>query len=225
MLVALPAAKLLVHLAVGRGYGYHRDELYYLACANHLDWGYVDHPPFAVLVIAATRGLLGDSVAAIRVVPALVGALTVLLIGLIARRLGGGPFAQALAMTAALVAPFYLALDHYFSMNAFDLLIWGLAAYLLLRILQGGPPWLWLLLGVLLGIGLLNKISVLWLGGGLFVGLLLTPQRVVLRSRWPWLALAVALGVFMPHVLWQARYDWPTLEFARNTKNNLLIFF
>jgi dolichyl-phosphate-mannose-protein mannosyltransferase len=222
-LIALPVAKLLVHLSVGPGYGYHRDELYGLACADHLDWGYVDHPPFAIVVLAATRGLLGDSVAAIRVIPAMLGALTVLLVGIIARRLGGGPFAQALAMTAALIAPFYLALDHYFSMNAFDLLLWGLTAYLLLRILQGGSPRLWLLMGILLGIGLENKISVLWLGAGLFVGLLLTPQRVVLRTRWPWLAAGIVICLFLPHVVWQARHGWPTVEFARNAMARKLV--
>jgi hypothetical protein len=222
-LVALPLAKLLVHLAAGAGYGYHRDELYYLACADHLDWGYVDHPPFAVLVLAVTRSVIGDSVAAIRLVPALIGALTVLLAGLMARRLGGGPFAQALAMTAVLTAPFYLALDQYFSMNAFDLLVWGLAAYLLLRILRGGSPRLWLLLGILLGIGLQNKLSVLWLGLGFLVGLLLTPQRSVLRTRWPWMAAAIALVLFAPHVLWQVRHGWPTIEFVANATAHKLV--
>ena len=222
-LVALPLLKLLVHLAAGEGYGYHRDELYYLACADHLDWGYVDHPPFAIVVLAATRSALGDSVAAIRLVPAVVGALTVLLAGLMARRLGGGPFAQALAMTAVLTAPFYLSLDQYFSMNAFDILVWGLAAYLLLRILRGGSPRLWLLLGILLGIGLQNKISVLWLAMGLLVGLLLTPQRSVFRTRWPWLAAAIALVLFAPHVLWQVRHGWPTVEFAANATAHKLV--
>ncbi len=215
-LIALPAAKLVLHLAVGRGYGYHRDELYYLVCADHLDWGYVDHPPFAVMVLAAARAILGDSIPAIRLLPAIVGALTVFLVGIIARRLGGGRFAQVLAMTAALIAPFYLALDQYYSMNAFDILLWGLIAYLLLRILQGGSPRSWLLLGVVLGIALENKVSALWLGGGLLVGLLLTPQRAVLRTRWPWLAAAIAFALFAPHLLWQAAHDWPSVEFARN---------
>jgi 4-amino-4-deoxy-L-arabinose transferase-like glycosyltransferase len=208
---------------VGAGYGYHRDELYYLDCAEHLDWGYVDHPPFCVLVLAVTRALLGDSIAAIRVVPAVAGALVVLLVGLMARRLGGGSFAQALAMTAVLVAPFHLALNQYFSMNAIDLLVWALGARIFLEILLGGSERLWWWLGVVLGIGLQNKISVLWLGGGLLAGLLLTPQRVLLRTRGPWIAAAIAFLLFAPHVFWQVAHGWPIREFIRNVTEDKLV--
>src|SRR5258706_14155739 len=115
---------------MGAGYGYHRDELYYLDCADHLGWGYVDHPPFCVLVLALTRALFGDSITAIRVVPAIAGALTVLLAGLMTRRLGGGLFAQGLALTAAPVAPFYPGLGQYFSLNAIHLPVEALVAQL-----------------------------------------------------------------------------------------------
>lgn len=216
LLVGFPLAKLLVHLAVGAGYGYHRDELYYLACAEHLAWGYVDQPPFAVLVMAITRAIAGDSVAVLRVVPAVAGALTVLTIGLITRRLGGRALAQTLAMAAALACPFYLALDSYFSMNAFDLLAWSVAAWLLIAILQGGSERLWVWLGVVLGVGLENKISVLWLGFGIVIGLLMSRQRSLLRTRGPWLAAAIALALFIPHILWQILHRLPTLEFMRN---------
>src|SRR5438128_1252703 len=105
LLVALPLLKLLIHLSVGSGYGYHGDEMYYLACADHLDWSYVDHPAVSIVVLAAARAVFGDGVAAIRIVPALTGAVTVFLIGVMARRLGGGAFAMALSMVAAIVAP------------------------------------------------------------------------------------------------------------------------
>src|SRR5436190_12782717 len=196
LLVALPLLKLLIHLSVGRGYGYHADEMYYLACADHLDWSYVDHPAVSILVLAATRAMFGNGVAAIRIVPAVAGGLTVYLVGVMTRRLGGGAFAMALSMVAAIVAPFYLSLDAYYSMNSLDMLVWAAAAWLMIRILQssetidtepaepteqtrdrrhdGAAPnldRLWIALGILLGVGLENKISVFWLGGGLFAGL------------------------------------------------------
>jgi hypothetical protein len=223
LLVGFPVLKLLAHVLTGEGYGYHRDELYYLACARHLDWGYVDHPPFSVLVLRVATAVLGDSIQAIRVVPAVAGALTVLVVGLLARRLGGGPYALALAMGAALAAPVYLALDQYFSMNALDLLIWGTCAYILVLVLRGGRRELWLLLGVVLGIGLQNKIGVLWLMFGLAVGLVLTPERRHLRTPWPWLAAALALALFVPYVAWQVHHGWPTLEFIRNATTYKLI--
>ncbi len=216
LLLALPAVKLLVHLAAMGGYGYFRDEFYYLACSRELAWGYVDQPPLSLLLLWLARNLLGESLFALRLLPALAGAATVLLVGLMARELGGGRFAQALAMVAAIAAPIYLALNHIFSMNAFDVLLWALAAYLLIRILGGGEARLWLALGVVLGLGLENKISVLWLGFGLAVGLLATPERRRLASRWPWLALAISSLLFVPHLLWQVAHGWPTLEFMAN---------
>jgi hypothetical protein len=216
VLLAFALAALAAHLTAITRYGYFRDELYYLACTHHLAWGYVDQPPLSIVVLWAVRHLLGDSLVAIRVVPALAGAAVVYLTGRLARTLGGGRAAQALAALAALVAPAYLGVCHDFSMNSFDLLLWALAFTLLLPAVERGRTRDWLALGAVLGLGLLNKISVLWLGGGIAAGLLLTPHRVVLKTRGPWLAAAVALALFLPHIAWQVANGWPTLEFMRN---------
>ena len=217
-LLVLPAAKLLIHLLTAQGYGYFRDELYYLACADHLAFGYVDQPPLSIFLLWLVRSLFGDSVFALRLLPAVAGAVTVWLVGLITRELGGRGFAQALAMLAAIAAPIYLGLDHVYSMNALDLVFWPLAALLLIRVLQEPSRNRWLLLGLVLGLGLENKISILWLGFGILMGLLLTRQRRLLATPGPWLAGGVALLVFLPHLVWQVLHDWPTLEFmARAT--------
>ena len=225
LLVVLPAVKLAIHLGVayGLGYEYHRDELYYLVGADRLDWGYVDHPPLSVFLLAITRALVGDSFPAIRIVPALAGAVTVLMVGLTARDLGGKAVAIALAMVAAIAAPFYLALDAFYSLNAFDLLVWALAGWISVRILRGGSLYLWVVLGVVLGLGLENKISVLWLSAGLFAGIVLSPQRRMLMTRGPWLAGAIAAAFFLPYVLWQVTHGWPTLEFMYNATSNKLV--
>src|SRR5204863_7228874 len=141
----------------------------------------------------------------------LAGAATVFLVGRIARELGGGRFAQAFAAMAALVVPVYLGTDHYYSMNTFDLLLWTLAAFLTLRSLRSGSPRLWLLLGVVLGLGLLNKISVMWLIAGLGAGILVSPGRRVLLTPWPWAAVGIGLLLFAPHVAWQVQNGLPTL--------------
>jgi hypothetical protein len=214
-LLGLPLAKCLLHIIFAPGYGYFRDEFYYLACTDHLAWGYVDHPPLSVLLLWIVRQTLGDSLFAIRLLPAIAGALTVLLTGLIARQLGGGRFAQTLAMLCTLIAPEYLSIDSVYSMNSFNVLIWTVSAYALVRVLKDDHPRWWLALGVVLGLGLLNKISVLWLGFGLAAGLVLA-RRELLRRPGPWMAGGVAALLFLPHVVWQIREGWPTIEFIRN---------
>jgi hypothetical protein len=228
VLLALSAAKLLLHLLTNGNYGFFIDELYYIACSEHLDFGYVDHPPMIALVTWLVRALLGDSLPALRLFPALAGAATVFVAGMIAREFGGGRFAQLSAGLAVIISPILLFMNTILSMNALDTLIWTLAAWILVQIINRGReleqgdsnrlsvPRLWLVLGLVLGIGLENKISVLFFGFGLAVGLVLTPERKHLKTPWPWLAGAISLALFLPHILWQVAHEWPTLEFMHN---------
>jgi hypothetical protein len=215
-LVLLPLAAVTVHLIWIQGYGYFRDELYYLACARHPAWGYVDQPPLSIWILWIVTHTIGASRAAIRLLPALTIGAVVWLTGAMTRRIGGGRYAQALAMVCVLAAPEYLAVASIFSMNVFDILFWTLSAYLLIRILAGDESRWWPVLGLVLGLGLLNKISVLWFGFGLACGLLLTRERRWLRTPGPWIAGAIAGVMFLPYVLWQIPHDWATLEFMRN---------
>ncbi|HKI85864.1 MAG TPA: glycosyltransferase family 39 protein, partial [Thermoanaerobaculia bacterium] len=216
LLLVLPLVAFALYLGCSNGYGYFRDELYYRACSRHMAWGYVDQPPLSIAILYLVRVTLGVSRLAIHVVPALAGATTLLLTGLIVRYLNGGRYAQSLAMASVLVAPLFLAINTFYSMNSLDIVWWTLAAYLLVRILEGQEARWWPLLGVVLGLGLMNKISVLWLGLGLAVGLLATRQRRWLATKGPWIAACTAMVIFLPYVLWQVRWDWPTLEFMHN---------
>jgi 4-amino-4-deoxy-L-arabinose transferase-like glycosyltransferase len=221
--LAFALGKLSLHLATASGYGWFRDEFYYLACADHLALGYVDHPPLSIAVLAAARAVLGDSLVAVRSVVAVVGAVNVLVVGRITAALGGRVWAQGLAMLAIAIAPIYLALHHFYSMNAFDLLAWPLAAWALLIAVREQSPRAWVLLGVALGLGLLNKIGVLWLGAGFFAGIVATRARGQLRTRWPWIAAALALLLFAPHVWWQIDHGWPTREFIANATGGKML--
>lgn len=213
------AVKLAIHVATLEGYGIFRDELYYFACAERLAWGFVDHPPLSIGVLSLLTSLFGENVWVLRLPAAFLGAALVALTGWLAARLGGGALAQALAMTATVTAPVYLSLHHFYSMNAWSLMFWALAFALLLEVLGGGSRREWLWLGVVLGLGLLNKIDVLWLGVGLGLGLLIA-GRDKLRTPGPWLAGVVAFAIFTPHLIWQALRGWPTLEFIRNAGAN-----
>jgi 4-amino-4-deoxy-L-arabinose transferase-like glycosyltransferase len=208
---AVAAGATLIHLVFSRGYGFFRDELYYAACGEHLAWGYFDHAPLAPFIARLSRTMLGDSLFALRFFPALAAAAKVLLAGWIARELGGGKFAQLLASLAVLLAPIYLTFDNFFSMNSFEPVFWMAAAAILLRILDGGDQRLWLLFGVVAGLGILNKHSMLFFGSGLALGMLLTPARKQFATVWPWLGAAIAFLIFLPNLLWEVHNGWPTI--------------
>ena len=196
VIFCLSACKLLVHLYAGRHYGYFIDELYYLACSRHLAWGYVDQPPLIAWITWLARSVLGESLPAIRFLPAVAGAGEVALAALIARELGGKRFAQGLAALATLAAPGILVVDNLLSMNAFEPLFWMGCAWLLIRIVKTGNQSLWLWFGILAGFGLENKYSMLIFGASIVFGLLLTPQRRVLASPWLWVGGALAFLIF-----------------------------
>ncbi len=216
VLVYLAAAKLLIHLAVNGRYGFFRDELYYIVLGQRLAFGFVDVPPFTPLVARASRLLFGDSLLGLRVFPALAGAATVVLAGLLARKLGGGRRAQALAAVAVIGAPVILNFGYLLTNNAFDILFWTLAAYLLAVILKDDRPRLWPVFGLVAGIALQNKYSIAFFVAALGLGFLLTSARSRLRSGWLWTGVAVAFVVFLPNLIWQIRHGLPFIELNRN---------
>ncbi len=223
LLLLFAAVALALQLFAIEQYGYFRDELYYLASTEHLDWGYVDLQPLSIWVLALVRLLIGDSLPALRLVPALAGAITVVLFGVVAHKLGGGRFAQGLAALVAVLCPVFLGTNHYYSMNALDLLLWAIASLLLLRALEQPALGRWIPLGVVCGLALLNKPSALWYGGSLFIGLLVTRHRQVLRTPGPWIAVAVVALLVLPNVLWQVRHGWPTPEWMRNASTYKMV--
>ena len=216
---SVPAvAIVLFHLATAPGYGIFRDELYYLACTEHLAWGYVDHPPLSIAILAVARRVFGDSLYAIRLVPALAAGGVAVLAASTARALGGAAFAQRTAAIGAAAAPLAMGISGFYSMNALDLVFWTAAFRVVAAILAGGDPRLWLVFGAITGLGLENKISVLFLGFGVAAGIVAARRWEILRTRWIWIAGAAALFLFLPHLVWQAANGWPTLEFMANAR-------
>lgn len=212
--LVLGAATTLIHIVTAEGYGIFRDELYYLACGENLRMGYVDHPPFVAFVARFARSLFGDSVTALRIVPALGAGATVTFAMLMAREFGGRRWAQALTGVLTALAPVYLGIFGYLSMNAIDFTLWSAALLVLAHLLRTGQLRLWLVFGVVVGVGLQNKLSMGFLGLGVVVGLLVARRWQHFRSRWLWLGGAVALLLFLPYLVWQIRNGWPTLEFV-----------
>jgi hypothetical protein len=214
----LAASAVLLQMLTNGRYGYFRDELYFLACSDHLAWGYVDFAPLVALLTHASRLVLGDSLHAIRFLPALAQGTEVVVTGLIARELGGKRFAIFLSCLCVLFAPVILGNATRLSMNPFEPLFWMGAVYFLLRAISLDQPKLLLAAGILLGLGLENKHSTAFFLVSLTIGLLLSPSRRSLLSRWFWLAVAITFLIFLPNPIWQYFHNFPTLEALRNVK-------
>jgi 4-amino-4-deoxy-L-arabinose transferase-like glycosyltransferase len=217
-ILLLAAALVVIHLATAARYGIFRDELYYIACAHHLAWGYVDHPPFVVFIARIVSDWLGVSLLALRLLPAIAAGLLVLITARIARELGGGRFAQTLAAFAILPVPITLILNHWLTMNAFEPLIWTVLAWAALRAMNANDGKYWLLAGAMAGVGLENKYSISLFGFGLLVGLALTTERRWFGTGWFWLAFILAALIFLPNLIWLWQHDFPFLEFERHSR-------
>jgi hypothetical protein len=213
--------KLVLHIAANLweahiGYGYFRDELYYIICGRNLAWGYVDHGPGVALQAKLSLAIFGRSLAGIRMLSAAAGAGRVFITGMLAWSLGGRRPAQALAMLGVLVAPQYLGTDSYLSMNSVESIFWMGCLLALILIVRGGSEKLWLLFGVSAGLGLLNKPSMTFFLMALLVALLLTSQRRLLFTRWAAVGVAALVLIALPNLIWQIHHHWPTLEFLHN---------
>jgi hypothetical protein len=216
LVACISGALLVLHLLTASRYGYFGDEMYHLACGEHLSWGYVDQPPLIALVAWLVRHTLGTSLLAVRFVPAVSFASLALLTGAVTRELGGARFAQALAALAVGCSSVYLILGYLFTMNAWEPLLWLGCTYIVIRIIKTGNQKLWLWFGVLSGIGLENKYSMAVFGFAVVIGVLLTAQRVALIQKWIWIAGGLAFVIFLPNLVWNLRHHWPFLELMHN---------
>lgn len=219
-LAVLAALKLVLNLLAWDRYGFHRDEWYYIVGGLHPAAGYVDHPPLTPLLAGLIYRIAGLELVAYRLVVGLAGAAVIVLAGLMARELGGGRTAQWLAGLAVLCLPIFAMTNLLFQTVPFDQLVWAVVILLFVRLLRRQEPRAWLWIGLAFGVGLLTKHTVALLAIALGVALLLTPARRWLGTRWPYLALGLAVLSALPNLIWQLANDFPTLEFIENNSAN-----
>ncbi len=221
LILVFALIKFAIHLYTNTfaGYGIFRDELYYYACSLRPHWGYVDQPPLCVWILKLATWAFGKSLFAMRTMSALFGSLAIIPFGLAVKSLGGKKTAVCIACVAFITSPIYLAQSSYYSMNSIDFLLWNTLIYLLIKLKQTQTPKIWIWIGIVLGLSLLNKIGIIWFGTGLFISLLLTDERHWLATRWPYIAAIIAFVFFLPYVLWNASHDWAMLEFMESARN------
>jgi len=217
VVIAISVGLLVFHCIFNNRYGYFRDEFNYLICSDRLAWGYVDQPPLLPFLLRITRVILGDSLRSIRFLPALAISSVVVLTTLIAREFGGGRFAVLLSAVAFVIAPVFLSDGSLVTTNCLEPLLWMGCVYFAILAVKRDSRY-WLLFGVVAGLGLEEKYSILIFGFGIAVGLLLTSQRKFLLNKWLWLGGVIALLIFLPNLIWNIQHHWPFLELMHNIK-------
>ena len=215
---AIALAKLLFHCYFNNRYGYFRDEFDYIACGDHLAWGYVDQPPLIPFLIHICRGVLGDSLRSIRFIPALASSLLVVQTAVLARELGGRRFAVLLSAICAVIVPQYLSNASLLGTNCLEPNLWMGCAYFAILAIKRNDPRYWLWFGVVAGLGMEEKYSIAVFGLGIVAGLLLTEQRRAFLDKWIWLGGLAAFLIFLPNLLWNIHHDWPFAQLIHNIK-------
>jgi hypothetical protein len=212
---AIALAKLLFHIYFNNRYGYFRDEFDYMSCGDHLQWGYVDQPPLIPFLTHTSRAVLGDSLRAIRFIPALASSLLVVQAAVVARELGGRRYALLLTALCVALAPQFLSNGGLLSTNILEPNLWLGCAYFVILGIKRNDPRYWIGFGIVAGLGMEEKYTIAVFGLGVVVGLLLTEQRRTFFNPWIWLGGLAAFVIFSPNLLWNLHYDWPFLQLIR----------
>lgn len=212
---AFAGGKIALHLATTR-LGYHRDELYFVTASKRLAVSYVDFQPVTPVLLRIERAIFGDSLLGLRLIPAIAGAVVILLGALIAKEFGGDRRAQVLAAFTMLVAPMFVGMNSTLNTVSLETPAWMFVAWLLARLLRTGDQRLWVALGVASGLALLVKFTMVAYLGCLAIAVVATPLRDGLRSKWLWLGAAVGAGMIAPSIVWQFQHDLPVVEFVSN---------
>lgn len=221
-ILALAVVKLSIHLLTNTRYNFHRDEFLYLAEGQHLGWGYMEVPPF-IAGIAWLAHAFGGSLFVVRLFPALIGAVTVVVLALFVKEIGGKKWAQLLACLSFIIAPSFLGSNTLFQPVSFIQFWWFLTAFFLVRIINHANRADWYALGVCVGLGFLTKYSILFYVVACLIAICFTPQRKWFTNRNFYLAFAIALIIALPNIIWQVQHNFPVLAHMEDLQATQLV--
>lgn len=215
----IAAAGIGVQLWAGTNYPMFRDEFYYLECAKHLAWGYVDHPPLSILKLWAWTSLYGDSLLSMRIIPSALFGMLIFVVSLLTLEMRRDSFAAAISALAVFSSPQLLGVMNFYSMNAIDLVLWAVLFLLIAMIINGGDRKLWLIYGAILGLGLMNKFSIGIFAAAMIAGMLFTRHGKGLLNKYFLVGHLIAFLIFIPFLIWNFLHGFPTAEFMENAAN------
>ena len=216
ILLCIAAVIGLLHVLTNGRYGFHRDELQFLSDARHLDWGFVAYPPVTPFLERIGLSLFGVSLVGLRLFSVIAQSVAIVVTGLMTRELGGGRLAQIAAAVSVALSPLPLFEGTEFQYSSFDYLWWVLIAYFVVRLLKSDDARWWLAIGAVIGIGLETKYTILFYIAGILGGMILTPARRFFATKWFWIGVVLALLLFLPNFVWQARHGFISQQFLQH---------
>jgi 4-amino-4-deoxy-L-arabinose transferase-like glycosyltransferase len=222
IILILSIIKLIIQWFGNRNYGFHRDELLHLSVSEHIDWGFMEFPPFIALIGKLSYWLFDYSLLGVRFFPTLAGIGILILCCLIAKELGGKSKAILLSGICILAfLPFYR--NHtLFQPVAFDQFFWTLGFYFIIKFINSQNKKFLILLGITLGLGLMNKYTILVWSFGLFIGLFFYEKGTIYKNKWLYISAFIALIIFLPNIIWQMQNDFPLLKHLQALNENQL---
>jgi hypothetical protein len=206
-------ATTVCHMLISGNYGYFLDELYTLACSRHLSLAFVDIPPVAPALLALNTAILGDSLPALHFLPSVFSGAVVILAGLMAKELGGGKLAVALAGISAAVVPVWMAVGSLYTYDFLDQFMIISLMYAVLLLLKRENPKLWLAIGIIAGVGIMTKPSIVFFIMAIALALLFTRHRKQYLTKWPWLGVLAAVVIILPALIWQIKNGFPIAQY------------
>jgi len=223
LITAFVITKLLIHFLTNSNYEIHRDGFLYIELGKHLHWGYYSVPPSIALFADISRFIFGDTDFGIRFFPAIIGAISLVIIGIMVKEMGGGKMAQFIALLAFLTSPAFLRSNTLFQPVSFNQFYWLLIAFLIFRLIHTERPIYWIWIGIIAGLAFLNKYSVVFYLAAFFISILLTNSRKWLKTYYPYLSGCIALLLALPNLIWQHQHHWPVIIHMRELAETQLI--
>jgi len=223
LIAGLMLFKLMLHFATNANYELHRDIYLYLALADHSDWGYISVPPGTPMIGKLALALFGDSAFAAGFFPALIGALSVLVITLLVKELGGKTWALILAASTFILSPSFLRSNTFLMPVSFDQFAWLLSGYFIVKLVQNKNPQYWMHLGILWGLAFLNKYAIVFFVPAFLLALLLTPNRSLMRSKYFGLGFLLGFLIILPNLIWQHSHNWPVIGHMDELRRTQLV--
>ena len=203
--------KVSIHLLTNTNYELHRDAFLYIAQGDHLDWGYLSVPPLTAFLSKLLRTVTGDSTFAVRLFPTLIGGVSIILVNLIVKELGGKKWAMILASTAFIISPAFLRSNMLFQPVSLNQFFWLTSLFLIIRLVNSQDPRYWIYLSANFALGFLAKYSIVFLASGFLMAFLMTPSRKLILSKYFLYGIFIGTMIILPNVIWQYQNSWPLL--------------